>query len=309
MSALVLSYMPGCTLKTKAKNYETTTLKLLELLDVRAEELPDWYCCGTTYSLASDNVMNHLGSIRTLVKAKESGREELLVLCSMCYNTLRRSQELVRADEEKRSKINQFMYDEETDFNGDEVRILHLLTLLKEKIGFEALAQKLVREAGDLKIAAYYGCMLLRPREIAVDPVAEHPSILEDLFAACGVDSVYFPFKTECCGSYQTVNEKQVVLSRTKLITESAVKNGADLIVTSCPLCHYNLDAYQPRVAEITPGFRTIPVMYISQVLALLAGLEGIQDFGLHVVDPRPVLRARGLIGADAAPVTKGAGG
>jgi heterodisulfide reductase subunit B len=151
--------------------------------------------------------------------------------------------------------------------------------------------------------------MLLRPREIAVDPVAEHPSILEDLFAACGVDSVYFPFKSECCGSYQTVNEKQVVLSRTKLITESAVKNGADLIVTSCPLCHYNLDAYQPRVAEITPGFRTIPVMYISQVLALLAGLEGIQDFGLHVVDPRPVLRARGLIGADAAPVTKGAGG
>lgn len=309
MNTLELSYMPGCTLKTKAKNFETTSLKLLELLGVHAEELPDWYCCGTTYSLASDNVMNHLGSIRTLVKAKEAGKGQLLVLCSMCYNTLRRAQELVRSDEEKRHKVNEFMYDEETDFAGDEVRILHLLTLLKEKIGFEALAQKLVREAGKLKIAAYYGCMLLRPREIAVDPVAEHPSILEDLFAACGVDSVYFPFKTECCGSYQTVNEKQVVLSRTKAITESAVKNGADLIVTSCPLCHYNLDAYQPRVAETTPGFRTIPVMYISQILALLAGLEGIQDFGLHVVDPRPVLRARGLIGADAAPVTTGAGG
>jgi heterodisulfide reductase subunit B len=308
LSALELSYMPGCTLKTKAKNYETTTLKLLELLDVHAEELPDWYCCGTTYSLASDNVMNHLGSIRTLVKAKESGREELLVLCSMCYNTLQRARELVRADEEKRNKINEFMYDEETDFKGDEVQILHLLTLLKDKIGFEALKQKMVREAGDLKIAAYYGCMLLRPREIAVDPVAEHPSILEDLFAACGVECVYFPFKTECCGSYQTVNEKQVVFSRTKAITESAVKNGADLIVTSCPLCHYNLDSCQPKVAEATPGFRMIPIVYISQILALLAGLEGIQDFGLHVVDPRPVLRTKGLIGADAAPATAGAG-
>ena len=104
MSALELSYMPGCTLKTKAKNFETTTLKLLELLDVRAEELPDWYCCGTTYSLASDNLMNHLGPIRTLVKAKESGRGALLVLCSMCYNTLRRAQELVRSDAEKRDK-------------------------------------------------------------------------------------------------------------------------------------------------------------------------------------------------------------
>ena len=308
MSALELSYMPGCTLKTKAKNYETSTLELLELLGVHVEELPDWYCCGTTYSLASDNVMNHLGSIRTLVKAKESGRGELLVLCSMCYNTLRRAQELVRHDEEKRQKVNEFMYDEATNFAGDEVRILHLLTLLKEMIGFEALAQRLVRQAGELKIAAYYGCMLLRPREIALDPVAEHPSILEDLFAACGVQTVYFPFKTECCGSYQTVNEKQVVLSRTKAITESAVKNGADLIVTSCPLCHYNLDAYQPKVAEINPGFRTIPVMYISQILALLAGLEGIQDFDLHVVDPRPVLRARGLIGAAAAAAAAGAG-
>ena len=306
MSALELSYMPGCTLKTKGKNFETTTLKLLELLDVQVEELPDWYCCGTTYSLASDNVMNHLGPIRTLVKAKESGREQLLVLCSMCYNTLRRAQELVRTDEEKRNKVNQFMYDEETDFAGDEVRVVHLLTLLKDEIGFEALKQKLVREAGDLKIAAYYGCMLLRPGEIAVDPVAEHPSILEDLFAACGVECVYFPFRTECCGSYQTVNEKQVVLSRTKAITESAVKNGADLIVTSCPLCHYNLDAYQPKIAESNPGFRSIPVMYISQILALLAGLDGAQDFGLHVVDPRPVLREKGLIGSAAA--TAGAG-
>jgi heterodisulfide reductase subunit B len=306
LSALELSYMPGCTLKTKARNFETTTLKLLELLDVQVEELPDWYCCGTTYSLASDNVMNHLGPIRTLVKAKDSGRRELLVLCSMCYNTLRRAQELVRNDPEKRSKINEFMYDEETDFAGDEVRILHLLTLLKDKIGFEALKKKLVREAGDLKIAAYYGCMLLRPREIAVDPVAEHPSIQEDLFAACGVQCVYFPFKTECCGSYQTVNEKQVVLSRTKAITESAVKNGADLIVTSCPLCYYNLDAYQPKVAEANPGFHTIPVMYISQILALLAGLDGIQDYSLHTVDPRPVLRAKGLIGK--TPSAAGAG-
>ena len=306
MSALELSYMPGCTLKTKAKNFETTTLKLLELLDVHVEELTDWYCCGTTYSLASDNVMNHLGPIRTLVKAKESGREQLLVLCSMCYNTLRRAQELVRDDEEKRNKINEFMYDEETDFRGDEVRVVHLLTLLKESIGFESLKGKLVKEAGDLKVASYYGCMLLRPREIAVDPVAEHPSILEDLFAACGVESVYFPFKTECCGSYQTVNEKQLVISRTRAITESAVKNGADLLVTSCPLCYYNLDAYQPKVAEAAPGFRTIPVMYISQILALLAGLEKIQDFSLHAVDPRPVLRDKGLIGRD--PVAAGAG-
>jgi len=292
-----VSYMPGCTLKTKARNFESTTLGLLELLGVRAQELPDWYCCGTTYSLASDNLMMHLAPIRTLVKAKEAGRPELLVLCSMCYNTLRRAQALVLADPEKRDKINEFMYDEQTSLRGDEVRVLHLLEFLKERVGFEALKDKLVRAPGALKIAPYYGCMLLRPREIAIDPSTEDPSIMEELFAACGVESVYFPFKTECCGSYQTVNEKQVVVSRTAAITASAVKNGADVIVTSCPLCHYNLDAYQTKVAETTPGFRTIPVMYISQILALLAGLERANDFSLHAVDPQPVLRDRGLAG------------
>jgi heterodisulfide reductase subunit B len=169
------------------------------------------------------------------------------------------------------------------------------------------LKERLVKKAGGLKVAPYYGCMLLRPREIAIDPAAEDPTIMEELFSACGVESMYFPFKTECCGSYQTVNEKQVVISRTRAITESAVKNGADLIVTSCPLCHYNLDAYQPKVAETTPGFRTIPVLYISQILALLAGLEGLNDFGLHAVDPQPVLRDKGLIGK--APLAAGVGG
>ena len=289
--------MPGCTLKTKARNFESTTLELLELLGVRAQELPDWYCCGTTYSLASDNLMMHLAPIRTLVKAKEAGRPELLVLCSMCYNTLRRAQALVLADSEKRDKINEFMYDEQTSLRGDEVRVVHLLEFLKERVGFEALKGKLVRAPGALKIAPYYGCMLLRPREIAIDPSTEDPSIMEELFAACGVECVYFPFKTECCGSYQTVNEKQVVVSRTAAITASAVKNGADVIVTSCPLCHYNLDAYQSKVVETTPGFRTIPVMYISQILALLAGLDRANDFSLHAVDPQPVLRQRGLLG------------
>jgi len=297
LSKVEVSYMPGCTLKTKARNFETTTLRLLELLDVKVEELTDWYCCGTTYSLASDNMMYHLAPIRTLVKAKESEREQLLVLCSMCYNTLRRAQELVRNDEEKRNKINEFMYDEQSDFMGDEVRVVHLLNFLKETIGFEVLKEKIVKPAGGLKIAPYYGCMLLRPREIAIDVSSEDPTIMEELFAACGVESVYFPFKTECCGSYQTVNEPQLVVSRTKAIIESATKNGADLVVTSCPLCHYNLDTYQETVAETDPAFRSIPVMYISQVLALMAGLEGDNDFSLHAVDPQPLLRKQGLLG------------
>jgi heterodisulfide reductase subunit B len=291
-----VSYMPGCTLKTSGKNFEESTLKLLERLDVKVEELQSWYCCGTTYSLASDNIMNHLAPIRTLIRAKETGRRELLVLCSMCYNTLRRAQDLVLNDEEKRNKINDFMYREETELSGHEVRVVHLLNFLKEFVGFERLAEKVTRRARDLTVALYYGCMLLRPDEISVDASSENPAIMEELFTACGVETAYFPFKTECCGSYQTVNRRSIVLERVKEIVESAVKNAANLIVTSCPLCFFNLDDSQKILLDDTPDFTSIPILYISQVLALLMGIEDATDYSLHAIDPRPVLKEKGLL-------------
>jgi heterodisulfide reductase subunit B len=291
-----VSYMPGCALKTTGKNFEDSTIKLLAMLDVKVEELKGWFCCGTTYSLASDNLMNHLAPIRTLIRAKETGRQELLVLCSMCYNTLRRAQTLVLNDEEKRNKINEFMYLEETKFNGDEVRVIHLINYLKEFVGFEKLADAITKKTSDLKVAPYYGCMLLRPEEVSIDVSPEDPAVMEELLQACGIENVYFPFKNECCGSYQTVNKKDIVLSRTAQIIDSAVKNKADMIVTSCPLCYFNLDSSQEKLADIASGFRKIPVMYISQILALLAGIYDATDYALHLVDPRPVLKARGLL-------------
>ncbi len=304
-----VSYMPGCTLKTAGKNFEDSTLRLLEELDVKAVELEEWFCCGTTYSLASDNLMYHLAPIRTLIRAKETGRAELLVLCSMCYNTLSRAQQLVLENEEKRDKINDFMYKEQTVFNGQEVKTVHLLNYLTDIVGLEKIRDRIVkcrvadceegirsREPRDLHVALYYGCMLLRPKEVSIDASSEDPTIMEEFFTACGIEPVYFPFKTECCGSYQTVNEKNMVLSRTKDITGSAVKNGADILITSCPLCYFNLDSYQKKALETDPGFQTIPVMYISQLLALLMGIEDVNDFSLHEVDPRPVLKEKGLL-------------
>ena len=291
-----VSYMPGCTLKTAGRNFENSTLRLLEELGVKAVELEEWFCCGTTYSLASDNLMYHLAPIRTLIKAKETGRTELLVLCSMCYNTLRRAQDLVLEDKEKRDKINDFMYKEQTVFDGQEVRVVHLLNYLKDVVGLEKIRDRIVENGRDLRVALYYGCMLLRPKEVSIDASSEDPTIMEELFTACGIEPVYFPFKTECCGSYQTVNEKSMVLSRTKEITGSAVKNGADILITSCPLCYFNLDSYQERALETDPGFQTIPVMYISQLLALLMDTKDVNDFSLHGVDPRPILKEKGLL-------------
>lgn len=290
-----ISYYPGCTLKTSAKNYENTGLAILPIFDINPIEIKDWVCCGATYSLTSDNLMYQLAPIRTLIRAKESGNPRLLTLCDMCYNTLKRAGLFIKNDAEKREKIRNFMDEEETEYEGDEIEVIHLLTLLNE-VGPQNIAKKMVKSPGDLKIATYYGCMLLRPKEIQADS-SENPQLMENIFKALGVEIVDYPFRTECCGSYQIVNRREIILDRTKKIISSAVKNGADLMVLSCPLCDYNLEATQQELMENDSNFKPLPVLYFPQLLALMLGIDPeLNDWSLHNIDPTSVLKRKGIL-------------
>ncbi|MBN2602145.1 MAG: CoB--CoM heterodisulfide reductase iron-sulfur subunit B family protein [Candidatus Marinimicrobia bacterium] len=290
-----LSYYPGCTLKTDGKNFETSALAVLDRLGVSVSELEDWYCCGVCFSQTQDNLMQQVAPVRTLVKAKEKGNPQLLALCTMCFNTLKRSIEFIKNDSEKMDTIHQFMDLENTQFFGDEIDVVDILTLIRQ-IGLEKLKEAIVKTDAGLKIASYYGCMLLRPKEIAIDS-PDDPVILEEILESAGCENVYFPFRTECCGSYQIVNKPNIVKDRAKKIVNSAVKNGADLIVMLCPLCYFNFDEIQLDIKKEDASFQTIPVLYITQLLALLMGLDPhIQDFNLHAIDPRPVLKRKGLL-------------
>jgi heterodisulfide reductase subunit B len=289
-----ISYYPGCSVKTNALNFETTALAVLNRLGVRAIELENWYCCGVMFSMASDNLMHQLAPIRTLIKAKESGRQKLLTLCSMCYNTLKRAEIFVKNNPEKRDKINEFMDSEDMVYHGYEVEVVHILKLLEE-VGVEKIAGE-VRKEQSTRVAPYYGCLLTRPREVAIDTDVE-PTIMERIISALGCEPVDYPFKTECCCSFQVVNERGIILDRTKKIVNSAVKNGAELIVLSCPLCYYNLDAFQLEIREKEPGFQTVPVLYFTQLLGFYFDVDqSLNNFALHSVDPRPVLKKKGLL-------------
>jgi heterodisulfide reductase subunit B len=239
--------------------------------------------------------MYQLAPIRTLVKAKESGNKRLLTLCDMCYNTLKRSSLIVKNDLEKQQTIRDFMYLEKTEFKGDEIEIIHILGLLKE-IGAKEIKKKISKKAEHLKVAPYYGCMILRPREIAID-VAEDPRLMDDILNEIGIETVDYPFRSDCCTSYQIVNEPEIVKSHTRKLVNSVRKRGADLIVLSCPLCHFNIDEVQKQIAEEDESFQTIPVLYFTQLLALLVGIDQkVNDFSLHYVDPRPILERKGLL-------------
>jgi len=243
-----ICYYPGCTLKNHAKNFEDSAICSLNTIGVEVDELKRWNCCGTVFSLTTDDLIHHVAPIRNLIRAKEANYDKVMTLCSMCYNTLKRANERVKSDPDSLDVLNNFMDREKIQYEGD-VEVFHLLELLKDEIGFESLAKKIVKPLKKLKIASYYGCLLVRPKEIGLDDM-ENPTILEDLMATLGADPVDFPYKTECCGAYQTVDRPDIIADRTNRILTSARDHGAEIVVVSCPLCAFNLDQRQKQTVE-----------------------------------------------------------
>ncbi len=290
-----ISYYPGCTLKNNAKNFEDSALCSLKRLEVEAVELERWNCCGTVFSLATDDLIHHVAPIRNLIRVKEANTNKFMTLCAMCFNTLKRANERVKSDPESLDKINKFMYREEVKYEGD-VQVLHLLELLRDEIKFENITKKVVKSLKNLKIANYYGCLLVRPKEIGLDDV-ENPVVLENLMIALGAEAIDFPYKTECCASYQTVDKPENVADRTYHILTSAQSQGAELVSVSCPLCAFNLDYRQKETVQKYPEFKNIPILYFTQVMALALGCpEKDLRLDLHYIDPKPILRKKGLL-------------
>jgi heterodisulfide reductase subunit B len=290
-----LSYFPGCTLKNYGKNFEDSALCALKTLDVEVQELERWNCCGTVFSLTSDDLIHHVAPIRNMIRTKEQNSNKLMTMCAMCYNTLKRSNQRIKHNQEELDIINDLMYREKIKYEGD-VEVLHLLEILKNDIKFETIAQKISKPLKGLKVASYYGCYLVRPVEIGFDD-AENPVILDDLAAHLGATPIDFPFKVECCGSYQTVDKPEVVADRTNQILSSARNQGADLVMVSCPLCAFNLDHRQKETVIKFPEFKGLPVMYFTQLLAIALGCpEESLRLDLHYIDPKPILEEKGLI-------------
>jgi heterodisulfide reductase subunit B len=215
----------------------------------------------------------------------------LAALCTMCFNVLKRSNLRILENEEALGTINNFMY-LENGYHG-RTKVVHFLELLRD-IGFAKVSEKVQLPLQGLKVAPYYGCLLLRPKKIGIDNPAA-PRILSDLLEALGAEPIHNPLQTRCCGSYQTVRDPYAVAELTHEILGRARKEGADLVITSCPLCMFNLADRQKEVMERHPEFEPMPVLYFTQLMALSYGLEGVCGFDQDCVDARSLLREKAL--------------
>ena len=237
-----VSYFPGCTLRTKAKTLDTYARRCAEVLGVELCEIPEWQCCGGVYTSAPDEIATKLSSVRALTYARDVG-QPLVTVCSACHNVIKQTNEAMRTDATFADRVHRYMAQEKNagvPYSG-ETRVLHYLELLRDEIGFEKIRQAVVHPLTGRKIAAYYGCMLLRPGKVMRFDDVENPRIMEDLIRALGGEPVIYPQRNECCGGYLTMENPDAAKKRSEIIAESAAAHDAQCIVTACPLCQYNL--------------------------------------------------------------------
>ncbi len=255
------SYYPGCTLKNKAKSLDAYARVSAKALGFELEEIDAWQCCGGVYPLGSDEIASKLSSVRALVDAREHGRE-LVTLCSACHHVIKRVNDDMRHVDDIRTRANNYMK-LDTPYAG-ETNVLHFLEVLRDRVGFDALRAAVKNPLTGRKIGAYYGCLLLRPGEIMAFDDPENPKILEDFIRAIGAEPVVYPYRNECCGGYISLKEKEMTGRMVDTIQESATGFGAEMLVTACPLCRYNLN-----LAE-----NGLPVIYFTELLAEALGVK-----------------------------------
>ncbi|MBI2412837.1 MAG: CoB--CoM heterodisulfide reductase iron-sulfur subunit B family protein [Deltaproteobacteria bacterium] len=292
MLPMKIPYYPGCTLNTFAKSFDESARSSALEIGFEMAELKQWNCCGATFPLTPDNLIALSAPAKVLSNAGKEG-DTLTTLCSVCYNVLKRTNKVMRDNREKRSTINGFI---EEEYDGA-VNVLHFLEVLRDKIGFDKVKAAVKRPLTGIKTGAYYGCMLLRPFEDMGIDNAERPTVFENLLKALGAEPVEFPNRIECCGAHLAMNNEEVVTKLSGNVMTSAVGSGAELIVTSCPLCQYNLEKSQDKVASRTPGYTGVPVIYFTQALGLALG-QPIETLGFekNVTDVMPLLKKKGIV-------------
>ena len=227
------SYYPGCTLRNKAKDLDEYARASARALGFELEEIEDWQCCGGVYPLGTDEIATKLSSVRALNQAKEKG-QDLVTICSACHHVIKRVNDDMKNVEDIRTRANNYMQLDEP-YEG-ETTVLHYLEVLRDKVGFDKLKEKVVNPLTGKKIGAYYGCLLLRPGKIMAFDDPENPTIMEDFIRALGAEPVIYPYRNECCGGYISLKEKDMSQNMCQKIEDSAKGFGADMLITHHPM-------------------------------------------------------------------------
>ena len=281
------TYFPGCSSEATAVGLDISTKAIAEVLGMELKELEDWNCCGSTPYGSLDETESIVIAARNLALAEKTGLD-LVTPCSSCFVTLNKARIHMMEKPQLKEKVNAALAAANLEYKGT-VKVRLLIEALMSDITTKQISGKVKKPLKDLKVAPYTGCQEVRPRFGFDHP--ENPVALDDIVTAVGADVVPYPSKCKCCGGSAVIAEEGLTLELMYRLLDDAAKNGAECIVTPCPLCQMNLDAYQGKVnAKYNTKFN-LPVLFVTQLIGVAVGLKADQ-LGLkkNIVSPNKVL-------------------
>ncbi len=272
------TYFPGCSCSSEggARAYDWSMQAVSKVLDFELIELDDWNCCGSTPSGSVDELGAFCLAARDLALAEKSGLD-MVTPCSACYVIFNRTNSYLKEYPKLKAKVDEALTAGDLKYNGT-IKVRHALDIITTDIGYDAIKARVKKPLEGLKVAPYYGCQVVRPGFGFDHP--ENPQSLEKLIASLGGEPTPFPLKTHCCGGSLIISEESLALDLTRKLLESASSNGAECLVTVCPLCQTNLDAYQSRVNQKFKTKYKMPVLFFTQLMGVAFGL-GEKELGL----------------------------
>jgi heterodisulfide reductase subunit B len=282
-----VAYYPGCTAHSTGLEYSMSLHAVLKELDVSLVEIESWNCCGAAAAHSVNRLLGLALPARNIAIAQESGLT-LSVPCAGCFNALRRAQYALRTDTNMRREL-----EETVGFTfRDQLDIRAMIDIVINDVGLDRIRDRVVHRLEGLRVAAYYGCALVRRPEVTGLGDHENPLFMENLAAALGAEPLEWSYKTDCCGADLALTHAEHVQHMVDEITDAAREAGADCLMCSCGLCQMNME-----MRQTAPDEDQLPVFYYSELIGIAMDLPGRRKWWKkHFVDPVPMLTRRGMV-------------
>ena len=288
-----VAYYPGCSLHGLAKEYGISVEVVCKHLGINLKEIEDWNCCGATAAHSLNHELTISLSARNLAIARDMKMDKVLAPCAGCFSRLKGASYELRNNKTLAAEVAEIIQ----SAAPVEPEVKNLLQLIMEEPGLlEKIQSRVVKPLRGLKLAAYYGCLLTRPKEIVQFDDPELPVSMDMILKALGADTVTWAHKAECCGGGYAASDTDIVLDLSGQVLESAHRAGADAIVVACPMCGVNLDTRQEAAAALKGKKYDMPIIYLTQLMGIALGYSpGQLGMKRHLISPFPLLQSKGL--------------
>ncbi len=287
-----VAYYPGCSLHGLAKEYGISVEVACKHLGIDLKEIEDWNCCGATAAHSLNHELTVSLSARNLAIARDMNMDKVLAPCAGCFSRLKGASHELRNNKALAAEIGEIIKAEPPV----EPEVYNLVQYIMEEKGLDAVRGKIQKPLKGLKLAAYYGCLLTRPKDVVQYDDPEQPVSMDLILQALGAQTVVWAHKAECCGGGFAASDTDIVLDLSGQVLESALQAGADAIVVACPMCGVNLDTRQEAAGTLKGKKYNLPIIYLTQLMGIAFGYSAVQlGMKRHLNSPFPLLQGKGL--------------